>query len=119
MNTYVVEITKSSQHDWYSNCEGTRFEVYQGAKIYMVKSDYDNRDENDLSVRGIDFKDCEKICVTCGHLKSQHKTTGGFCKHCPCVEFKSRRTWRALDGVKRSVQKGSISGKRSGRSPRQ
>lgn len=32
---------------------------------------------------------------------------------------KRRRTQRALDGAKRTAQKGSISGKRSGRSPRQ
>jgi len=118
MNTYIVEISHSSEHYWYCGMEGTRFEVYQGRKIYMVKQDYDNCGGNG-PVRGIDFEDCEKICVTCGHIKSQHKTAGGFCKHCPCVKFESRRTWRALDGVKRVVKKGSISGKRSGMSPRQ
>lgn len=89
MNNYVVEISNSREHDWYSGMEGTRLEVYQGPKIYMVKQDYDNYAENE-PVRGIDFKDCEKVCVICGHIKSQHRTAGGFCKHCPCVKFASR-----------------------------
>ena len=100
MNTYVVEISNSSNCDWYYGMEGTRLEVYQGRKSYMVKQDYDNYVADNHPVRGIDFKDCEKVCVTCGHIESQHRTAGGFCKHCPCVKFQRRRTSRALDGAK-------------------
>ena len=96
MNIYVIEISNSSEHDWYFNMEGSRFEVYQGRKSYIVKQDYDNYAENE-PVRGIDFKDCEKVCVTCGHIESQHRTAGGFCKHCPCVKFQRCRTKHAPD----------------------
>ena len=97
MNTYVVEISKSTPLCWYAGLEGTRFEVYQGRRIYMIKSDYDKSQDDPLSVRGIEFKDCEKVCTTCGHIKSQHNTAGGFCKHCPCAKFTRRRTKRAPD----------------------
>lgn len=30
----------------------------------------------------------EPMCADCGHSKSRHETAGGFCKHCPCNEFK-------------------------------
>ena len=30
----------------------------------------------------------EVFCANCGHSKSRHQTAGGFCKHCPCNEFK-------------------------------
>ncbi len=30
----------------------------------------------------------ESLCAECGHSKARHETAGGFCKHCPCNEFK-------------------------------
>lgn len=32
----------------------------------------------------------ETMCADCGHSKSRHETAGGFCKHCPCNEFKKK-----------------------------
>lgn len=94
MNTYIVEITYP--HDWYEDQLGTRFEVYQLRKCYAVKSAYDKY-ANIAPVCGILFEHAEKVCETCNHIKSMHNTAGGFCKHCTCTKFKSRRTLHAPD----------------------
>ena len=118
MNTYVVEISKSTPLCWYAGLEGTRFEVYQGRRIYMLKSDYDKSQDDPLSVRGIEFKDCEKVCTICGHIKSQHNTAGGFCKHCPCAKFTRRRTKRAPDARKSAPKSRSKTSKGSAKPAR-
>lgn len=75
--------------------------------MYMVKDDYDKYAGNG-PVRGIMHKDCERVCETCNHIKSQHNTVGGFCKHCTCVKFNSRRTKHAPDAGVSTVKMGYL-----------
>lgn len=53
------------------------------------------QDAADLAVRSANDEDFlnEKLCAVCGHSESRHQTAGGFCKHCPCIEFVDHTTY--------------------------